>query len=166
MIASAMTTAGRKPAAKRAATETLATEAMTIIRMQGGTRMPMAEAAADPAHEHLGEPDEADGDAARLHQRARQDEERDGEQHEGVHALEGLLHDHGQRVLPGPQEPEEAGDADDEGHRHAEQEEREEGDGDEGDHEARASLAGRPPARARQRCGRAYRIISAPPAGM
>ena len=45
MIASAMTTAGRKPAAKRAATDTLATEAMTIIRMQGGTRMPMAEAA-------------------------------------------------------------------------------------------------------------------------
>ena len=45
MIASAMTTAGTKPAANRAAADTLATEPMTIIRMQGGTRMPIAEAA-------------------------------------------------------------------------------------------------------------------------
>ncbi len=45
MIARASTTAGRNPAAKRAATETLATEPITIIRMQGGTRMPIAEAA-------------------------------------------------------------------------------------------------------------------------
>src|SRR5262249_36511085 len=45
MMATARTTAGRKPAANRAATDTLATEAMTIIRMHGGTRMPMAEAA-------------------------------------------------------------------------------------------------------------------------
>ena len=45
MIASARTTAGRKPAAKSAATETFATEPITIIRMQGGTRIPIAEAA-------------------------------------------------------------------------------------------------------------------------
>lgn len=45
-MAAARTRAGTKPAAKRAATETLAIEPMTIIRMQGGTRMPMADAAA------------------------------------------------------------------------------------------------------------------------
>jgi hypothetical protein len=45
MIARASTTAGRNPAANSAATDTLATEPMTIIRMHGGTRMPMADAA-------------------------------------------------------------------------------------------------------------------------
>ena len=40
-----MTTAGMKPAVNSAATERLAIEPMTIIRMQGGTRMPIAEAA-------------------------------------------------------------------------------------------------------------------------
>ena len=40
-----MTTAGRKPAVKSAATERLATEPITIMRMHGGTRMPIAEAA-------------------------------------------------------------------------------------------------------------------------
>ena len=40
-----MTTAGRKPAVNSAATETFATEPITIMRMQGGTRMPIAEAA-------------------------------------------------------------------------------------------------------------------------
>ncbi len=45
MMARASTTAGRKPAANSAATETFATEPMTIMRMHGGTRMPMAEAA-------------------------------------------------------------------------------------------------------------------------
>ena len=45
-MASASTTAGRKPATKSAATETLAIEPSTIMRMHGGTRMPIAEAAA------------------------------------------------------------------------------------------------------------------------
>ena len=46
MIAAASTTAGMKPAMKSAATETLAIEPSTIIRMHGGTRMPIADAAA------------------------------------------------------------------------------------------------------------------------
>ena len=46
MMASASTTAGRKPPTNSAATETLAIAPITIIRMQGGTRIPMAEAAA------------------------------------------------------------------------------------------------------------------------
>ena len=45
MIASASTTAGMKPATNNAATETLAIAPSTIIRMQGGTRIPIADAA-------------------------------------------------------------------------------------------------------------------------
>ena len=45
MTATARTTAGMKPAVNSAATESPAIDPMTIIRMHGGTRMPMAEAA-------------------------------------------------------------------------------------------------------------------------
>ena len=70
------------------------------------------EAAPDPPDQHLGQPHETHRDAAGLHEGARQDEEGDGEQHERIHALEDLLHDHGERILPAPPEPDEAGDAD------------------------------------------------------
>ena len=46
MIARASTIAGMKPPTKSAATETFAIDPSTIIRMQGGTRMPIAAAAA------------------------------------------------------------------------------------------------------------------------
>ena len=46
MMASASTTAGSKPPMNSAATDTLAIAPITIIRMQGGTRMPIADAAA------------------------------------------------------------------------------------------------------------------------
>jgi hypothetical protein len=45
MSTMARTTAGTKPAVNSAATDRLATEPITIMRMHGGTRMPMAEAA-------------------------------------------------------------------------------------------------------------------------
>jgi len=46
MIATASTSAGMKPPTNSAATDTLAMAPITIIRMHGGTRMPIAEAAA------------------------------------------------------------------------------------------------------------------------
>ena len=45
MSATARMTAGMKPAVNSAATDSPAIDPMTIIRMHGGTRMPMAEAA-------------------------------------------------------------------------------------------------------------------------
>ena len=45
MSITAITMAGRKPAMKSAAMEEPVIEAMTIIWMHGGTKMPMAEAA-------------------------------------------------------------------------------------------------------------------------
>ncbi len=45
MIAMARMTAGMKPAVNRAATDNPAIDPMTIMRMHGGTRIPMAEAA-------------------------------------------------------------------------------------------------------------------------
>ena len=45
-MAAASTIAGMKPPTKSAATETLAIDPSTIIRMHGGTRIPIAEAAA------------------------------------------------------------------------------------------------------------------------
>jgi hypothetical protein len=92
------------------------------------------EPAADPAHHHLRQPHQADGDAARLHESAGEDEERDGEEDEGVHALEDLLHDHGERILPRPEQPEEPRQPDDEGDGDAEQEQDDEGEGNEEDH--------------------------------
>jgi hypothetical protein len=55
--------------------------------------------AADPAHQRLGETHEPHRDASRLHKRAGQDEQRDGEQHERVHTLERLL-EHGEHRVP------------------------------------------------------------------
>ena len=46
MMATASTIAGTKPPTKSAATETFAIDPRTIMRMHGGTRMPIAEAAA------------------------------------------------------------------------------------------------------------------------
>src|SRR5712664_1254668 len=129
MIARASTIAGMKPATNSAATDTLAIEPSTIIRMHGGTRMPIAEAgdvgegrarharedvlrdhhrhgepAADPAHQRLREAHQADGDAAGLHQHAGEDEKRDREQHERVHRLVHLLRDDDERELTAPRE--------------------------------------------------------------
>ncbi len=103
-------------------------------KMYSATTTAIESPAADPSHQHLGQPDEADGDAARLHERAGEDEERDGEEDERIHTLEGLLDDDGEGILAGPDEPEEAREPDDEGDGDAEEEQDDEREGDEQNH--------------------------------
>ena len=112
-----------------------------------------AEASANPADQHLGEPDQPHRDAPRLHEGARQDKEGNGEQDEGVNAFEGLLHDDGERVLPRPPETDEARHPDDEGHGHAEGEQDQKRDGSQDDHQCPCTAVGAP-VTARQRCRR------------
>ena len=70
--------------------------------------------------------DEADCDAAGLHQHAGEDEQRDRQQHERIHRLVDLLHDDDERKLAAPDEPGEPRCADRERHRHAEDEQHQE----------------------------------------
>ena len=78
------------------------------------------EAAADEADEHLGEVDEARRHAAFGHDAAGEDEERDRQQREIVHAVGGLEHDGFERQVD-PQRREDRREAERIGDRHAEQ---------------------------------------------
>ncbi len=78
------------------------------------------EAAADEADEHLGEIDEAVRHAAFGHDAAGEDEERDREQREIVHAVGGLEHDGFERQVD-PERRDDGGEAERVGDRHAEQ---------------------------------------------
>ena len=77
-------------------------------------------AAADEADEHLGEVDEARRHAAFGHDAAGEDEERDRQQREVVHAVGGLEHDGFERQVD-PERREDRREAERIGDRHAEQ---------------------------------------------
>src|SRR4030042_180363 len=156
IMATARTSAGTNPPAKSAATDTSAMAPMMIIKMQGGTRMPMAQAepTPDPADQSLTEPDQADSNAAGFHQGARQNEQWNRQEDEGICGEEDLLDDNRERILAAPPQPQKAGHAYRERHGYCQDQQHHEGSDGDSNHRIRPRMA-------RQSGPRPERIIRA-----